>query len=231
MINIPMDNLHLGFTVEDWLESDTAELTIDIDASVEGSDGFELRNDIKKSLNDLIDTDWRFVRVDRKTDRTGREVWRVSAQARVAESEINNLGGRTKKLGKVGLQYRVGRVDYSPTQEQVEDLNRALRSKVNELVQAELEALNKKELICRQWRVASITYDNTMSYSNARAGAMIGGNQNMVLAASASGAYDNELDVADAETSSELGGFEVSQKVIFNANVVLASTVPGYESN
>ncbi len=226
--NLPMDTLNLSFTVEDWLDSETAELTIDIDASVEGSDALELRTDIKNSLKELIDTEWRFVRVNRHTDRTGREAWQVAAQARVDESEISNLGGRTKKLGRVGLQYRVGRVDYSPTQNQVEELNRNLRTKVNQLISDELSVLDS-ELAGRRWRVSSVNYDNSMSYSNAR----MGGHQSMIMAASVSNAtgYDMDIEAGADDDSSGFGGFEISQKVVFTANVVLSSTVDGFTSN
>ncbi len=226
--NVPMDNLSLSFTVEEWLDSNTAELTIDVDASVgvdDDDDSVDLRTEIREALTELVDVEWRFVRVNRHTDRTGREAWRVSAQARVDEGEITNLGVRTKEVGRVGLQFRVGLVDYSPTQEAVEELNRILRSKVNALVSKELEALNG-ESPGRDWRVASVSYDNNMSYSNARAG----GNQPMIMAAMASkGGYDMELEDVGAEASGDsggFGGFEVSQKVTFTANVIIASTVP-----
>ena len=229
MNNIPMDVLNLSFTVEDWLDSDTAELTIDIDASVDG-DSLELRSTIKDSLKELIDVEWRFVRVNRHTDRTGREAWQVSAQARVDESEISNLGARTKKLGRVGLQYRIGMVDYSPTQEQVEELNRSLRAQVNVLISDELDTLNNDELKGRFWRVSSVNYDNSVSYSNSRG---IGASP-QIMAMASSQSYTKNIDFEEKDDDGEsggFGGFEISQKVVFTANVALSSTVPGFDSN
>lgn len=224
MYNVPMDVLNLSFTVEDWLESDTAELTIDIDASADDTDSVELRSTIKDSLKKLIDTEWRFVRVRRYTDRSGREAWQVAAQARVPENEISNLGSRTKALGKVGLQFRVGNVDYSPTKEQVEELKRKMRSKVNKLITDELTALNS-ELSGRQWRVSTVTYDDNMSFANTRGNALVGA----VGTAAMNATYNGVEADADAAEGG-FGGFEVSQKVIFNTTVLLSSVVDGFES-
>lgn len=225
----PMDVVHLEFAVEEWLNSGTAEVTIDIDASIEGAEGLELRQTIKDSLAEIIpNVEWRFSRVNRSRDRTGRENWQIGAQARVEEELLNDLSGKCKKLGAVGLQFRVGYVDYSPTKEAIEELNRTLRSKINELVSDELGRLSA-ELPNRDWRVSSVQYGADMSFSNVRVGNVGLGSvpHAVMMATSVDSAAYNDDDGGDDAVGS--GGFEISQKVTLSASVTISSTVVGFD--
>lgn len=218
----PMDTVNLEFAVEEWLNSGTAEVTIDIDASIEGAEGLELRQTIKDSLAEIIpDVEWRFSRVNRSRDRTGRENWQIGAQARVEEEQLNDLSGKCKKLGAVGLQFRIGYVDYSPTKEAIEELNRGLREKINNLITLELYNL-AAELPDRVWRVSSVQYGADMSFSNIRVGnvGLDSAPQAVMMAT-----YDD--DGGDDAVGS--GGFEISQKVTLSANVTISSTVVGFD--
>lgn len=225
MQNIPMDAVHLEFTVEEWLNSGTAEVTIDIDASIEGAEGLELRQTIKNSLAEIIpNVEWRFSRVNRSRDRTGRETWRIGAQARVEEELLNDLSGKCKKLGAVGLQFRVGYVDYSPTKEAVEELNRTLRLKINTLVANELTKISI-ELPDREWRVSGIEYGGEMSVSNFR---MSPKGQGQIMASAVNHIESYDDDGGDDAVGS--GGFEISQKITLHASVTISSTVVGFTS-
>jgi len=222
---VPMDNINLTFTVEEWLNSETAEVTIDVDASLD-VDGHALKQKVRDALKQINDSvTWRFSRVNRSRDRAGRETWRIGAQARIIDDELDNLSGRCRELSEPGLQFRVGNVCYSPKAETVENLNRELRSKINKLITAELSKLNT-ELKGRQWRVSSIQFGQDMSYSNMRAAAAAP----QIMMASSGGYDENAPDMAVAESSVGSGGFEVSQKVTLAASVTISSTVSGFEN-
>ncbi len=225
---VPMDDINLTFTVEEWLNSETAEVTIDVDASLD-VDGHALKQKVRDALKQINDSvTWRFSRVNRSRDRAGRETWQIGAQARIIDDELDNLSGRCRELSEPGLQFRVGNVCYSPKAETVEKLNRELRSNINKLIAAELNHLNK-ELKNRLWRVSNIHFGQDMSYSNMRAAATP---QIMMAAAVSAGGYDeNAPDMAIAESSVGSGGFEVSQKVTLTASVTISSTVDGFASS
>jgi len=223
MKNIPMDNINLSFTVEDWINSNTAEVTMTVNASTEGQDGLDLRTEIKEALESLVDTEWRFIDISRNTGRSGLEEWNVMAQARVEEKDLNNLPSRAKELGRKGLQYRVGNVDFTPTKEQFEDLYRNLRSKINGLISEELTTLNT-ELPDRKWRVGAVNY-------NFRDGPLVGaaGGRNVMMAVSANAVQDMGLDFDDdVGSAGDFGGFEVSQKIELSAGVTVSSVVDGF---
>jgi len=216
MKHIPMDTISLSFTVEDWINSDTAEVTMTINASTEGQEGLDLRTEIKAALESLIDTEWRFIDINRSTGRSGLEEWNVMAQARVEEKDLNNLPSRAKELGRKGLQYRVGNVDFTPTKEQFENLYRELRSKINGLISAELKTLGS-ELPTRKWRVGAVNYDFGRDSRVGIAGAHI-------MMASTMNAVSN-TDLEDVGSAGDFGGFEVSQKIELSANVTVSSVV------
>lgn len=219
MKNIPMDNISLSFTVEDWINSNTAEVTMTVNASTEGQDGLDLRTEIKEALESLVDTEWRFIDINRSTGRSGLEEWHVTAQARVEEKDLNNLPSRAKDLGRKGLQYRVGNVDFTPTKTQFEDLYRHLRSKINELIKTELSTL-ETELPGRKWRIGAVSYNfGSAPMSNMRAA-------NVMMAMSANAVPD--MDFEDAGSAGDFGGFEVSQKIELSATVTVSSVVDGF---
>ncbi len=222
MKDIPMDNINLSFTVEDWINSNTAEVTMTVNASTEGQDGLDLRTEIKEALETLIDTEWRFIDISRNTGRSGLEEWNVMAQARVEEKDLNNLPSRAKELGRKGLQYRVGNVDFTPTKEQFEVLYGELRSKINGLISEELSTLNT-ELSGRKWRVGAVNYNfGHVPMAHAR-----GGNAMMAMSVSAVPDMDFE-DVGSG--AGDFGGFEVSQKIELSATVTVASVVDGFDN-
>jgi len=223
MKNIPMDDINLSFTVEDWINSNTAEVTMTVNASTEGQDGLDLRTEIKEALESLVDTEWRFIDISRNTGRSGLEEWNVTAQARVEEKDLNNLPSRAKELGRKGLQYRVGNVDFTPTKTQFEDLYRHLRSKINELIKTELSTL-ETELPDRKWRVGAVNY-------NFGSAPMVGaaGGQHVIMAMT--NAVPNMYsgnDDDDVGSAGDFGGFEVSQKIELSATVTVASVVDGF---
>lgn len=222
MKNIPMDNISLSFTVEDWINSDTAEVTMSVNASTEGQDGLDLRTEIKEALESLVDTEWRFIDINRSTGRSGLEEWNVTAQARVEEKDLNNLPSRAKELGRKGLQYRVGNVDFTPTKEQFEDLYRNLRSKINGLINEELRTLST-ELPDRKWRVGAVNY-------NFGQGPLVGvaGGRNVIMAMTANAVPDMGFDDDVDSSAGDFGGFEVSQKIELSATVIVASVVDGF---
>lgn len=221
MKNIPMDNINLSFTVEDWINSNTAEVTMTVSASTEGQDGLDLRTEIKEALETLVDTEWRFVDINRSTGRSGLEEWNVTAQARVEEKDLNNLPSRAKDLGRKGLQYRVGNVDFTPTKIQFEDLYRQLRSKINELIETEIKTL-RTELPGRKWRVGTVDYN----FGHAPIMHARGANVLVATAMTANAISDTEFE--DAGGSGDFGGFEVSQKIQLSATVTVASVVDGF---
>ena len=229
MDQVPMDTISLNFEVEEWMNSETAEVTIIVDASLENTDGFELKLTINSALEKIIPgVVWRYSQVNRSRDRTGRETWQLGIQARVTDEILDGISVRARNLGVPGLQFRIGNVDYTPTAAAVEDLNRTLRSKLNTMIADELNVLNT-ELVGRTWRVSNVHYGNHMDASNFRASAVP--SQIMVASAGLGDGVQhgyNEADSSDDGVGS--GGFDVSQKVTLTANVVISSTVAGFES-
>ena len=136
---------------------------------------------------------------------------------------MNNLPSRAKDLGRKGLQYRVGNVDFTPTKIQFEGLYRDLRSKINRLIEAEIKTL-QTELPGRKWRVSAITYDFGQGpLMGAAAG------RHLMMAMTANTVPDMDLEDAGAATG-DFGGFEVSQKIELSATVTVASVVDGFDN-
>ena len=228
---VPMDMVQLQFEVENWISSETAEVTVNISASTAGDDGVNLREEITDSLEELVKgVDWRFVNVDRSVNQSGMEEWAIQAQARVVEDNLNDINNQAKDLGRAGLQFRVGFVDFTPTKEQYEELNASLRQRLYKMATEELKRLNS-EVSGRRWRVATVHFGGGAGHARAQRGPMaMPAAQNMIMASGAIEGVGYDGDDLAAGGSQGFSGFEVSEKVIMTANVSFQSVVHGFES-
>jgi len=228
--NVPMDNVQLNFTVEDWISSDSAEVTVTINATTNGEAGGNLKDEIRDSLKDLVDVEWRFTNVHRSVSRSGMEEWLITAQARIGENDMNNINAQAKKLGRSGLKIRVQYVDYSPTKEQYEELYSQLRESIYEMVNGELTRLNS-ELSDREWRIAAVNFNHSGATHQQHRGqpmVMMAASANVASMETVGAGYDGD-DLEEDGSGEGFSGFKVSEKVEMNANVVIQSTVKGFD--
>ncbi|WP_119679441.1 hypothetical protein [Indioceanicola profundi] len=153
-----VDMISLNLSAEDWVRSETALVTLIVDAAGSGTDAANLRAEIVKAAQGVTsEGEWRIVRMDRMHDDAGLERWQAEIQARLPEPQLAGLGDKTKKVSRPGLQLRVGGIAFDPTLAEVEAAKSKLRADIYAKVNEELKRLNGA-FPDRQFRVANIDF-------------------------------------------------------------------------
>lgn len=137
-----IDTVSFNVSVEDWVKTETALVTLVVDIAGNGNGG-TVRSDVLKAVAGIADrAEWRIVAMNPQSDSAGLERWQAQLQARLPEGQLSALGDRAKKASKPGLQVRVGTIAFDPTLAETEETRSALRDKIYAKVNAELKRLN-----------------------------------------------------------------------------------------
>lgn len=153
-----VDIISLNLSVEDWVKSETALVTLVVDAAGTATDAANLRAEIVKAARSVTtEGDWRIVRMDRMQDDAGLERWQAEIQARLQEPQLAGLGDKARKASKPGLQIRVGSIAFDPTLAEMEAAKSQLRTEIYARVNAELKRLGEA-FPDREFRVTNIDF-------------------------------------------------------------------------
>lgn len=205
------DLISFDLSAEEWVTTKNARVVLNVEAAVNESNAGTLRAEMSKSIDSIAKADWRLTGFNRSQDQTGMERWSVVFEARLPEAALNGLSNGAKKASKAGMQIKVGAIDFSPSQEELESARAALRLRIVKNASEQLTSLNAV-LPGRQYRIAEIVFSAglipPMSARMYRNKGMMG-----------------EMAVASAGTFAEDRAQEISQKLTQNARIVFAASV------
>jgi hypothetical protein len=168
----PQDTVAVAILVEEFVTSDSVKISVTANAVVpaEGAD-------MKKTLNEALNkaqpgAEWYFTSLTRRNNESAQEIVTATAQARIADKELNGLQARLDKASYSGLKLTQGPIDYSPRKEQLDEANKKLRRKAYEQAVAEVALIN--EVITdgedgAKWRVGQVEFGQMADVSNAKA--------------------------------------------------------------
>lgn len=128
---------------EQWVTTNTAEVVIGIDATLDKLGLLQARDDILKKLATLAKADWHLTDFNQMQNESGLEQLHVAATARVPEALLTNLRDQAKTLSKPGLTFHVLAINFSPSLAEMENAKAILRSELYTIAQDEVIRLNK----------------------------------------------------------------------------------------
>ncbi|MEC4594954.1 MULTISPECIES: hypothetical protein [Nitrospirillum] len=200
------DQVTLTLTAEDWVKTDTARVSLTVDAG--GGNAGSARADVLKAAQAVSDKgEWRVVSFDRQQDAAGLDHWRAALEARLPEAQLGGLADRARQASRAGLQIRVEGVDFTPTLAEQEAVRTRLRETLYRRVTEEMKGLNAA-FPGRDFRVGRVDFN---------APVMSGGMRRAPVMAMAKMA-----DAAPAED----GGLDVAQKATQTAHVTFSAYAP-----
>lgn len=213
----PDDRVIFDLTAEDWVNTKSARLTVNVEASVNSASAGTTRAAMTKALADLIKTDWRLISFSRDQDSTGMEHWSALHEARVPENQLSGIHEAVKKLSKPGMQLSVSGIDFSPTLDEIQAAMGLLRTKIYKMANEQLAALNAT-MPGRNYRIALINFNSSMGGDimvaqdmDERPARIMRGKATMA---------------GMAEESPPSPPMERSEKLVMSANIVFAVTPP-----
>ncbi|MEE9451773.1 MAG: hypothetical protein V3V61_03340 [Gammaproteobacteria bacterium] len=138
-----LDQVILQVTEEQWISTQTAEITVSIDVSLDEQDMSAARQKIMDNLNEVGKGDWNVIQFDRREDTSGLQRLYLRAQARIDEPLLATAYSKVDDLSAPGTNYRVESINFSPGLIEIEQARSDLRMKIYAQANREIERLQK----------------------------------------------------------------------------------------
>lgn len=129
--------------VEGWVASDTADVVVNVSASLTEDQLAKAHSDILGKLNDIAKADWHITQFNRNANQSGLEQLQVVADARLPESALINVRSAAKKISKEGETFTIGDINFAPALADTIAERETLREQIYQNIQKELVTLNK----------------------------------------------------------------------------------------
>lgn len=131
-------------TVERWATTDTAKVTVAMDAALDKVGLASANSHVIESLNKIApNAGWHVTQFSRMQDKSGLEMLHVEAEARLAQNMLSDLRDKAKAISKPGETYTVGDVDFTPTLVEMEKTHADARAAIYDQVKQEIARLNQ----------------------------------------------------------------------------------------
>lgn len=138
-----LNTIQVQLQDEQWVSTETALVTISIDANLNQTGLDKLQAEVMTTLQGMAKVKWRITRYNRSQDQSGLERVHMQAQARLSESQLNTLRTQAKAKTKPGLKYRVHGIDYSPSQAEMNAVRDQQHQILYKRAKSELDSINK----------------------------------------------------------------------------------------
>ena len=205
MTTIPMSEVSMDISAEDFITSETAKLTFAATFALTDT-AIDSKAEVLTNAKQIVDGEWFVTNVQRNEDTSGIENVTFNLSVRVKEREVGAIKSKIRAVNRPGLKFVLVNIDYSPTAAQIQDGNKGLRRKVYLKANEELEVLNEvMKTDSEQWMIGSIDFRTAVAVGNS------GYSKSNNLRASVSAMYES------ASEAEEDGG--VTQRLTLSATV------------
>ncbi len=193
-----LNTVTLSLSGEQWVTTQTALVTIGVNATVTGGGLEKMQSTVLAKLNQLSKGEWHIISFNRTLNQSGLEQVQISAQARLPSAELSGLRDRAKAITKPGETYTLDNVEFVPSEGELRAANTNLRNFIYQQAKNEIVNLNKMN-------PDQVFYIHSIDFLNTN----VAPPQPMMF--KAAGMNGNAASVA------------VGNKLVVNATVVLAS--------
>ncbi len=141
--NFMLDTVNFEVAAKQWVSTQTALLTVNINASLSNADLVKTRADMMDSLGKIATGEWHITQFDRSQDNSGLEKLYVQAQARVVQSALTKVYQNAKSVSKPGATYGISSVEFKPSIDEVQQARVQLRERLYGQARDEMARINK----------------------------------------------------------------------------------------
>ncbi|MFC3907819.1 hypothetical protein ACFORL_01820 [Legionella dresdenensis] len=138
-----LDKVVFQVSAKQWVTTQTALLTVNVNAALTDSDLVKTRAAIMGKLAKIAAGEWHITQFERSQDSSGLEKLFVEAQLRVPQANLTNVYQSAKDVSKPGATYTIASIEFKPGLEDVEQIKNQLREKLYRQVNDEIARLNK----------------------------------------------------------------------------------------
>lgn len=139
----PLDRISFQVTARQWINTHTAVVKVNINATLTNKNLVTARNDIMKNLSQIAKGDWHLTEFNRSQDSSGLEKLNVMAEARIDQSGLTGIYQQAKTVSQPGASYQIAAIDFKPSLEEIQQARASLREKLYHQVDNEISNINK----------------------------------------------------------------------------------------
>lgn len=160
-----LDNVQLNLSAQEWVETQSAKVTVAVNAVLGRNDLVKLRQNIMSNLNKISSAKWHITQFDRSQDNSGLEKLYATASARINQSDLTDLYANAKSVSKPGASYKVLSVQFKPSLQEIEKTKHKLRQNLYAQVMQELKLINQQSPQ-QSYSIHSIRFVDALPVSN-----------------------------------------------------------------
>ena len=138
-----LDKVMFRVAAKQWVSTQTALLTVTINATLTDADLVKVRTNIMSKLAKIAAGEWHLIQFDRSQDSSGLEKLNVTAQIRIEQGNLTTIYQNAKAVSKPGENYQVGSIEFKPSLDELQQVRAQLRIKLYQQVNDELAQINK----------------------------------------------------------------------------------------
>lgn len=158
-VPLSLDKINFQLSSKAWVSTQTALLSVSVNASLDSSDVVKARSDMLDKLGKIASGDWHIVQFDRFQDNSGLEKLSVKAQVRVNQNQLVHLYEKAKEVSKPGETYQIVSIEFKPDLAEIQHAKAELRQILNKQIQQELAQLNKTYSE-QHFTISAVTYQD-----------------------------------------------------------------------
>ena len=102
-----LDTVVFQVAAKQWVGTQTALLTVSINATLTNADLIKARKDIMDKLVKIAPGEWHLTQFDRSQDNSGLEKLYVQAEARIPQSSLTSVYQNAKSVSLPGASYNI----------------------------------------------------------------------------------------------------------------------------
>ncbi|MFA6303362.1 MAG: hypothetical protein WC627_09565 [Legionella sp.] len=140
---IVLDKIMFQISAKQWVTTQTALLSVSINATLSNADLVKARADIMDRLAKIAKGDWHLLEFSRSQDSSGLEKLYVQAQARVDQSALTSIYQNAKSVSLPGAKYEISGVEFKPSLEETQAIKEKVRSQLYQNINDEVGRINK----------------------------------------------------------------------------------------
>jgi hypothetical protein len=142
IIEPQLDTIQFSLSAKQWVSTETALLTVSLQATLTDTDLVKTRADIMAKLSKISPASWHVTQFDRSQDASGLEKLYVEAQARVPQLSLTHVYQNAKSVSKPGATYQINAIAFEPSIEEIQDVRAKLRQRLYQDAANELTRIN-----------------------------------------------------------------------------------------
>ena len=139
----PLDKISFQVTARQWINTQTAVVKVNINATLTNQNLVKARNDIMDNLSGIAKGTWHITSFNRSQDSSGLEKLNAMAEARIDQSLLTSLYQHAKSVSKPGASFQIDAIEFTPSLEEFQQARAALREKLYQQVDSEIKNINK----------------------------------------------------------------------------------------